>query len=295
MPDETIDICICTFRRPSLRDTLASIAAQHLPAGVALRVLIADNDAAPDRRDAILADGAALELDLSYVHAPVANIAIARNACLDAATASWIAFIDDDETAAPDWIAQLLAARGGVNVVFGVAQALYSDAGIPGWIRRGDFHSTRMAGNDAPWNGYTGNVLIDRDMLARHGLRFDPSYGQTGGEDTHLFHRLYQMGGRFGYCPQAIVFEETPPARATLGWLLRRRYRAGQIHHRLQGGRVTVTASAAVKAAVLLATSLAAGSRVRATERLLRGALHVGVVGAGLGLGHYREYAQPPN
>jgi hypothetical protein len=40
-----------------------------------------------------------LSLDCLYVHAPARNISIARNACLDAADAPLIAFIDDDETA----------------------------------------------------------------------------------------------------------------------------------------------------------------------------------------------------
>jgi len=291
---ETIDVCICTFRRPSLRETLASVAAQRLPAGVAIRVIVADNDAAPDRQAAILAEAATFGLDLVYLHAPVANIAIARNACLEAARTRWIAFIDDDETAAPDWIDRLISARDGVDVVFGVSQALYSDPVIPDWVRQGDFHSNRLAGNDAPWNGYTANVLIDREEIVRHGLRFDPAFGQTGGEDTQFFYRLSCAGGRFGYCPAAVVFEETPRARAQLGWLLRRRYRAGQIHQRLHGTasarRTVVTTSAAAKAAVLFASSLTAFSRVKAVERLLRGALHVGVVGAGLGLGHYQEY-----
>ncbi len=293
--DISIDICICTFRRSSLDQTLASIARQRLPSGVSVRVIVADNDAQPERRASIVASGAALGLDLIYRHAPVANIAIARNACLDTATAPLIAFIDDDEIASLDWLAQLLAARAGADIVFGVSQALYSDPAIPKWVRQGDFHSNRIMGNDAPWNGYTANVLIDRHLVTNCGVRFDPAFGQTGGEDTQFFYRLHQCGARFAYRPDAIVFEETPRTRATLGWLLRRRYRAGQIHQRLQGGarlqRTTVTAKAALKAAVLIGTSIAATSRRRAVERLLRGALHIGVVGAGVGLGHYREYA----
>ncbi len=42
-----IDICVCTFRRPELADTLRSIAAMDMPSGFDIRVIVADNDDAP--------------------------------------------------------------------------------------------------------------------------------------------------------------------------------------------------------------------------------------------------------
>ena len=47
-----------------------------------------------------------------YIHEPPRGIAIARNRVLDHAAercAQWIAFIDDHETAEPDWLANLMA------------------------------------------------------------------------------------------------------------------------------------------------------------------------------------------
>ena len=43
-------------------------------------------------------------IDISYIHAPARNISIARNACVEAATGKWIAFIDDDELASENWL-----------------------------------------------------------------------------------------------------------------------------------------------------------------------------------------------
>ena len=42
----SVDICICTFRRPFLAETLRSVAALEIE-DVALRVIIADNDTTP--------------------------------------------------------------------------------------------------------------------------------------------------------------------------------------------------------------------------------------------------------
>lgn len=279
-----IDVGICTFRRDSLTDTLASLAAQT----VKLRVIVADNDETDARRDAIVEAGKTLGLDLTYVHAPARNISIARNACLAAATAKWFAFIDDDEVAEPDWLERLVAASADKDIVFGVSRAIYADD-APEWIVRGDFHSNRLAGNDAAWNGYTCNVLMRRAVIGDR--RFDLALGQTGGEDTMFFFDAMRAGARFGYAPDAIVTEPTPPARATLRWLALRRYRAGQIHHLVlqRQGKVAPGAAAAVaKAAWCLATA-----PFTSRERALRGVLHLGVVAATLGLRPYREYAQP--
>ncbi len=276
-----IDVGICTFRRDSLQETLASLAAQT----VKLRVIVADNDETDVRRDAIVASGNALGLDLTYLHAPARNISIARNACLAAATGEWFAFIDDDETAEPDWLARLMAASVDKDIVFGVSRAIYADD-APAWIVHGDFHSNRLAGNDAAWNGYTCNVLMRRDVVGDR--RFDLALGQTGGEDTMFFFDAMRAGARFGYAPDAIVTEPTPPARATLRWLVLRRYRAGQIHHlvlKRQGKVVGGTAAATAKAAWCLATA-----PFTSREQTLRGVLHVGVVAAALGLRPYREY-----
>ena len=294
--DECIEVCICTFRRESLSATLASLAGQDLPRGISLAVIVADNDHNDARRAGIEAAGRELGLALRYVHAPERNISIARNACLAAATRDWIAFIDDDEVARPDWLAQLIAARPGNEIVFGVSQAGYPDPATPRWIASGDFHSNRLAGNDPAWNGYTANVLIDRRFAVAHALRFAEELGQTGGEDTLFFFDAREAGARFGYAPQAIVDEATPLARASLRWLALRRFRAGQIHHMLlrkQGDTGRGSLAAVAKAGACLAAAVIALPRpARAAAHVLRGALHVGVVAAAMGFAPYREYAE---
>src|SRR3954453_12409000 len=117
----SVDVGVCTFRRPAVADTLASLASQVLPQGVSLRVIVADNDAEPEARTRVLTAAEAHGLDVVYRHAPARNISLARNACLDAATAEWIAFLDDDETASPGWLAALLAEAqvGGWDAVLG--------------------------------------------------------------------------------------------------------------------------------------------------------------------------------
>lgn len=291
-----VTVAVCTFRRPSLDATLHSLAGLERPADCTLRVIVADNDEHPSRRQEVEALGHALGLDLRYVHAPARNISVARNACLEQCDTEWLAFIDDDEQATPEWLGRLAAARGGADIVFGTCRALYPPA-APEWARAGDFHSNRLAGNDASWNGYTSNVLLAMPFVRQHALRFAPELGQTGGEDTLFFFAAHQAGARFAYVPDAVVTEPVDPARLGMGWLLRRRFRAGQVHWLVlgrAGGRPGGAGAAVLKAFACLGLALVQVPRAAAWRAsLLRATLHAGVVAAALGLPVYREYATP--
>lgn len=279
-----IDLCICSYKRPELLETLIAVARQTGVPQNELRVIIADNTA--DAQSRALAGRAAhqLPLTLVYVHAPQDNISIARNACLDHATSEWIAFIDDDEIPRPDWLGQLLAEarRGHWDVVLGPVKALYPDD-APVWARKGDFHSTypvRVKG--AIRTAYTGNVLFRRDLVERNNLRFRADLGKTGGEDEDFFYRAFDAGARIGFAPEAVVYERVPVARANMNWLLRRNFRAGQSHgSRLEqrSSRMRDIALASAKAVFCGAGAVIWGlNAVRRNRYLTRAALHAGVV-----------------
>ena len=94
-----VDICVCTFRRASLVDTLASLMTLDLPGDVEARVIVVDNDTTPSAQTAVTHFAASAKLPVRYLHRPAGNISIARNGALDASDARFVAFIDDDETA----------------------------------------------------------------------------------------------------------------------------------------------------------------------------------------------------
>ncbi len=282
-----IDVAICTYRRLAVAETLASVAAQDLPAGVAVRVIVADNDETPEAEARIREVGRACGLDLAYIHAPARNISLARNACLDAGQGEFLAFLDDDETAAPNWLAALQAeaSRGGWDAVLGPVRGVYA-ADAPAWLKAGDFHSTGpVQVGDRILKGYAGNVLIRRSAIESRALRFDLARGRQGGEDDDFFYRLTDAGGTIGFAPEALAYEPVPPGRASLAWLLTRSFRTGQTHgSRLtsQGGSLTRLAqiglAGAKGGACLAGATVSALSPARRNRWLTRGALHAGVV-----------------
>lgn len=296
-PPAQVLIAICTYRRPGIAGTLASLAGLD-PCGLPVRIAVADNDAQPSARALIEDIARHHPLEITYLHAPAGNISIARNALLDHARSTGtrlMAWIDDDETAEPGWLADLVAvwqggaagvpAGTGFGAVLGPVRADYLP-GAPAWMGRGHPHDTLPVMRDgAIASGYTCNMLLDLADPAVGDLRFDPARGRTGGEDSAFFASYLQAGGRIGYAPGALVRETVPADRARLGWLLRRRYRMGQTHASLitQGsglaGRITAGGVAGAKAAVCAGLALIGAARPeRRNAQLMRAALHLGAV-----------------
>lgn len=279
-----VDICICTFRRPFLVETLRSVGDLD-STGLAIRVIVSDNDSVPSAQPMIELIGRTFPFPITYVHAPAANISVARNACLDAADAEFIAFVDDDEVVSRPWLRELLrqAKANDADVVLGPVKAVY-DRNAPRWMSAGDFHSTApVVVGGAIRTGYTCNALLRWSGQVRE-QRFDLELGRSGGEDTAFFYHLHDLGARIVEAPQATVYEPVPPSRARFRWLMQRRLRSGQTHGMIirRSRRlpwIGAVGLAGAKVAYCLAlTGATLFSPVRWRQNLLRAALHAGVI-----------------
>ena len=227
-----VSVCICTFRRPAgILRLLRSLRALD-PSSPRHEIIVVDNEATATAEPAIR-EARAEGLDVRYIVEPVRGIARARNRSLESAAGEYVAFIDDDEEAAPGWLAELgrevvaAGADGGIGPV-----VPRFAAGVPSWMIEGgfferprlptgtrlDFHQTR-----------TGNALIRRRSLSAVPGPFDERYDFSGGEDTDLFARLMTRGQWFIAVDSAVVYEHVTPARTTMRWLLRRRF-LGSLH-----------------------------------------------------------------
>ncbi|MEH6489433.1 glycosyltransferase family 2 protein [Hyphomonas oceanitis] len=282
-----IEICVCTFRRASLAGTLHSLGKQVVPEGITLRLIVADNDETPSAQDLVTRVAQDLPFPVQYSHAPSRNISLARNACLDAATGDFLAFIDDDELAPPDWIADLYAllAQGPYDAVFGPAMAEYPET-APNWIKQADYHSnvpTRR--NGTVQTGHTCNALIRTNAPSFSGQRFLLEKGRTGGEDTEFFFRAWRAGARFAISEVAKVYEPVDPARLAFRWIAKRKFRSGITYGRLERGRLSLAKAAVSLCATILKIAyctlcavLAVFSSTKRNFWLLRAVFHAGVI-----------------
>ena len=296
-----INICVCTYRRAYIAETLRSLSQLLLRPNWQVDIIVADNDDTPSAKELVEITAKSCKLSVRYIHAPVRNISVARNACLAAANAPLVAFIDDDELATPGWLTNLVVSleNSKADVVLGPVVALYSKE-YPEWMKKGDFHSTRPVWVDGRIiTGYTCNVLFQRTSPKVAGLKFELSLGQTGGEDTAFFSEVCKFGGQITFASDAIVTELVKPNRANFPWLLKRYFRSGQTHALLllkNGNSSLLARSKNISVALYKALFCYANAPLYISSSdqmrfwLLRGTLHLGVVAKLLGKKELQQY-----
>ncbi|HWP47160.1 MAG TPA: glycosyltransferase [Candidatus Limnocylindrales bacterium] len=234
-----ISICIATFRRPQgLTRLLDSLQRLSGTKDFTLEIIVIDNDAAETARP-VVEELKSRYTCLRYGVEPRQNISHARNRAVEQARGTWIAFIDDDEVAGENWLAeywQMIRKIPG-DGYFGPVLPRLEKAG-PSWLDPEVFFSRPRYPSGTRLKFYqtrTGNAFIRRSLFNRH--KFDPFYGLTGGGDTELFSRMMESGAKFFWCDTAQVFEYIPSHRLTFKWLLQRAFRKGVAYTYLQRRR----------------------------------------------------------
>lgn len=297
-----VTVCICTYQRPQIEATLLSVDASTGIENYQVDILVADNDFEPSAKELVKSLADEMSLNVHYIHAPSSNISLARNACLNTVTSDYVAFIDDDETASPQWLSNLLleASQKKSDAVLGPVKGIYGIQ-APNWMVQGRFHDTLPVWvREEIRAGYTCNALISLHSPAIKGRRFNLALGRTGGEDTDFFHNVWKSGGRIGYAPNAFVEEIVPNYRASFSWLRDRRFRFGQTHADIaseRSGRLNLAKQfmlASAKAAYSFSVALIlCFSPVRRNKWLLRGIMHTGVVSRLAGMRTLQSYGAP--
>jgi len=289
MADPLISVCICTFRRTSVCETIESIARQKLDPEIRVQVIVVDNDVEPSARSYVEDTAARFEdLDLTYVHAPARNISIARNACVDTATGEWIAFIDDDEIATEHWLQKHYetAVRDDLDLAFGPVVSVYPDH-TPEWIREIDLHSISVGDRRPILTGHTSNAFFKRTHPAIRGLRFSEDRGRSGGEDTQFFHQCFLGGAKIDETKEAVVYEPVHDNRLTLDWLVKNKFRSGitygkvVVYNRNLLRSLVKLGASTIKVAYLLVLSLCTiGSKATSRRHYVRSVFHSGIIAA---------------
>ncbi len=226
-----ISICMCTYKRKTLKKTLDSLCAQVLPDGCTLEVVVVDNDVMESGRE-IVEKYLGADIDVNYYVNGDRNLSSVRNSSMEYAQGTYIAFIDDDEWAAPDWISALYSAlqQYDADAVFGRVDVYYPED-TPQWIVKGDlFGKDGHKTGEVLTKGATSNALLKAEWVKNKGVRFDLHFGKSGGEDTDFFHRIYNAGGKLVFENTAVVSETVESHRLNLDYLLKQNKRIGQTH-----------------------------------------------------------------
>jgi succinoglycan biosynthesis protein ExoM len=230
MSEHSVAICVCTRRRPKmLRACLDSLIAQTPPEGWAIALIVVENDDNPCCANIVADFQKRAPYLIEYFNETEVGIPFARNAAIESVQAlgsEWIAFIDDDELAEPDWLLRLCgrSEQAGVDAVQGAARYEYPSQS-PDWLPHRALAS-RESGQILR-TASTNNVMFRRTLTEDDGLglRFDPRFRFTGGSDSDFFSRATENGACIVWEQLAVVSEIVPHSRLRLGWQLKRAFR----------------------------------------------------------------------
>jgi len=225
---------ICTYNRAHVLQTLDSIINQKTDSIAIHEIIVVDNDINRSAESIILKTAERTSIPIVYIHEPQKNIAAARNRILDAATGDWLALLDDDEVANPDWLAKFISiAQSNSSIAyFGPVISRYA-AHCPQWISQGKFFCRKSySTNVTVQTGCTANAFINLQAINAINHRFELTYGLTGGEDSHFFYQLYKTGNMLTWCKDAIVSEEVEAHRLNEQFLMKKSQRIGETYSR---------------------------------------------------------------
>ncbi len=239
-----LTVCLCTHNRPAyVRDCLAALDRQTVGAA-RFGVLVVDSGSAPAARAALVGIVSA-HPNARLIALSRPGVSLARNAGAHEVGEGYIAYIDDDAIAAPDWVERIIGAiRESPNppAVLGGRILPLWEAPLPGWwpasLRgvlsiietegRGEYRSADLPPALEP---YGANITLNVPaMLAAGG--FGTTVGRRGDillsdEEVQLAWRMQDAGQSVRYDSRIVVQHRIQPARLTPTWLLSRLYWQG--------------------------------------------------------------------
>lgn len=238
-----VSVVVCTYDRPLLLDrAVQSLVTQSLDAS-RYEVIVVDNGS-PAGTQAVVRR---LQVEnptvrLVFIEEPRQGLSYARNAGTRRAGGEYVAFLDDDALAPPEWLRTMVdtieAYRARPTAVGGPVLPLY-EVQKPVWFR--DAYETRTYGEVErhlrPGETFSGsNMAVERCVLERSG-GFAVHLGMRGthlsvGEETDLQLRIQadsEHTPAFLYSPAIWVRHSVPARKMTVSYQLSRTIVAGHV------------------------------------------------------------------
>jgi glycosyltransferase involved in cell wall biosynthesis len=230
-----ISVVVCTFNRAALlAESLAHLATQDFPAE-RFEILVVDN-ASTDRTAAVVSGLITQfpKIRIKYIYEAEPGLSHARNCGLREAAGEYVAFIDDDGLAVPEWLTEISltfqtcradAVGGEVTLLFREKPPYWLTPRFHGWLSV--FHPVQSQPYSIKARPFPVgcNIAFRRDLLFELG-EFDPQLGRKGssllaGEETALFIAMIQAGKKLFIAPKAAVRHIVARDRMTFKYFLK--------------------------------------------------------------------------
>lgn len=234
-----VSVVICTRNRAEfLEKCLLSVKEQTLAAHV-FEVLVVDNGSTDETP--LLLKKFSKQLPLTAITEPVVGLSRARNTGWQAARSDYIAFLDDDAMADPEWLASGLcsfetvrpvpaALTGPIRLVWEQKAPVWLTPDIQGCLGFLDFgpDARKFGGQETLFGA---NCFFHRQSLERFG-GFNERLGRfntvlLSGEETLLQRQIENAGECLWYEPHASIRHWVSAMRTTRKWFYQRYYWGG--------------------------------------------------------------------
>ncbi len=246
-----ISIVICTYNRSRLlRKCLDSLVGQTASLDQ-VEIIVVDNNSSDDTPAAVN-DFAEKIQNLIYVTEIEQGLSNARNTGYKNARAEWVAYLDDDGIAYPDYIEQIYRTIENYDFdCFGGVYDAFFETHPPKWLPknfgRKDYYPDHVEDITETIQTASGGVIIFKKHVLEELNGFDISWGMNGkqvayGEETELQQRLRKAGKRIGLNPAIKIKHLVSPRKYSLIWQLKSIYaRQVFLHHDLQQRKSSLT------------------------------------------------------
>lgn len=241
--NEKICVVIPTFRRSDgVRAAIESLMLQTI-INPNLKILVLDNNPEPIEQDSIQDLSAKFDHHIDYIHEPNPGVSNARNTAMEAVQDyRYIAFLDDDMCAGPDWLSSLISTSQAYSagLVFGPTQAEMPNHDDPRNRYMRPFFERLIDKKEDGLIDVTlgmGGCLLDLNYCQLPTPFFNPSLNEHGGEDDIFFDHLKLTGTRVAWSVNAVSYEIVPESRTTPEYIWKRNFGYGQGPARIQASR----------------------------------------------------------
>jgi glucosyl-dolichyl phosphate glucuronosyltransferase len=237
-----VSVAVCTYNRhqylrlllDSLLQQVYNVSEDHI------EIIVVDNNSTDATRAVVEVAAAHAAVPIRYIHEPQQGVSYARNAAIGAARGDVIAFIDDDATADPCWVSEIIrvfevtsatCVGGRIDLGWQAPRPVWVPdqlLSFLGYLDYGD-EVRPLQGKQLPFGG---NLAIRAAFL--HGNSgFDVSLGRKGSkmldaEEIELGSRIRRQGGEIWYSPGALVVHAVVPERLQPGYFLNYAYWRGR-------------------------------------------------------------------
>ncbi len=231
-----ITVTICTHNRSELlTECLQSLCKQTIPRFL-YEILVIDNNSTDDTKAVVLKFSKKYN-NIRLVEESKIGLSHARNTGFKNALTDWVAYIDDDAKAHPNYIERALFTIEKYSFdCFGGIYLPWYRYGKPKWFRA-DYYGSNKNGKPKEVcileRGHnSGGVIVFKKKVLEGLGGFATNLGMNGqkmayGEESHLQEVMRMNGLQVGFDPELKIDHLVASRKLTLKWQLKSAYKRG--------------------------------------------------------------------